>query len=291
MSFDDFTNGLKLADRPWTRDIFCKIWRDRHVWPRIFASQKIKNCAELLEEALAVNNGPWDAVEWFDFGDPSQDVFDNQIEPLKEILRNNLFFMPYEKCFFRISMENKHHTRTQILICIQKTHKENVYLCVLFTLLVDKKNNFFARVVDFFTLAANEKGVQIGKYNEEDTEDAGARLVLFLWMILNTRNIPKTVERRDKHEDRKREQKGLPRIGGITHIGTRAYETALRETQAMERTGTHASPRPHLRRGHIRTYEDGKKIWVHATIVNGSDQAKIVAREKYAVRTGNADSA
>lgn len=291
MSFDDFTNGLKLADRPWTRDIFCKIWRDRYVWPRIDVSHPTEGCAELLAEVLSFNNVSWEAVEWFDFGDPSEDIFHNQIEPLKEIIKNNLFSMPYEQCFFRTSAKDQKQRKAQILICIQKMQKEDGCICIIFALYEDNKSNFYATAQDFFTLKANEKGVQIGKYNKENTEDAGARLFLCLWMILNTRNIPKTVERRNKHEDRKREQKGLPRIGGITHIGTRAYETALRETQNMERTGTHASPRPHLRRGHIRTYEDGKKIWVHATIVNGSDQTKIVAREKYAVRTGNVDGA
>ena len=33
-------------------------------------------------------------------------------------------------------------------------------------------------------------------------------------------------------------------------------------------TGSHASPREHLRRGHIRKYEDGSQTWVQATIVN-----------------------
>lgn len=32
--------------------------------------------------------------------------------------------------------------------------------------------------------------------------------------------------------------------------------------------GTHRSPREHLRRGHIRRYETGKRIWVNGSIVN-----------------------
>ena len=32
--------------------------------------------------------------------------------------------------------------------------------------------------------------------------------------------------------------------------------------------GSHRSPREHLRRGHIRRYESGAKIWVNATVVN-----------------------
>lgn len=37
-----------------------------------------------------------------------------------------------------------------------------------------------------------------------------------------------------------------------------------------------ASKREHLRRGHIRTYQDGKKVWVQQCIVNAGANGKIV---------------
>lgn len=45
--------------------------------------------------------------------------------------------------------------------------------------------------------------------------------------------------------------------------------------------GTHASPRQHLRRGHIRRLED-KNIWVNSCVVAANNPAKIV--KTYAVR-------
>ena len=39
--------------------------------------------------------------------------------------------------------------------------------------------------------------------------------------------------------------------------------------------GNHSSPREHLRRGHIRRYQDGKQIWVNATVVNPGVGGKI----------------
>jgi hypothetical protein len=39
--------------------------------------------------------------------------------------------------------------------------------------------------------------------------------------------------------------------------------------------GTHASPRVHLRRGHIRRLP-GKNIWVNATIVGNSDLGVVI---------------
>lgn len=39
--------------------------------------------------------------------------------------------------------------------------------------------------------------------------------------------------------------------------------------------GTHRSPRQHLRRGHIRNLQSGKKVWVNATVVGARDNGFI----------------
>lgn len=39
--------------------------------------------------------------------------------------------------------------------------------------------------------------------------------------------------------------------------------------------GSHRSPREHLRRGHIRRLDDGRRIWVNATVVNAGVGGKI----------------
>ncbi len=48
-------------------------------------------------------------------------------------------------------------------------------------------------------------------------------------------------------------------------------ETA-RNAHASEQKGTHASPRLHLRRGHIRCYASGKKVWVQSCLVGDKSQ-------------------
>ena len=40
--------------------------------------------------------------------------------------------------------------------------------------------------------------------------------------------------------------------------------------------GSHRSPREHLRRGHIRRLQDGRKLWVNATVVNPGVGAKVM---------------
>lgn len=46
--------------------------------------------------------------------------------------------------------------------------------------------------------------------------------------------------------------------------------------------GTHRSPREHLRRGHIRRMQDGRKLWINATIVAAGRGAGVI-RKDYAV--------
>ena len=45
--------------------------------------------------------------------------------------------------------------------------------------------------------------------------------------------------------------------------------------------GTHASPRLHLRRGHIRKLADGRRLWVRSTLVG--DKSKGFVSKEYAV--------
>jgi hypothetical protein len=46
-------------------------------------------------------------------------------------------------------------------------------------------------------------------------------------------------------------------------------------TRSSSFGGTHRAPREHLRRGHIRRYESGLKVWVNATVVNPGVGGKV----------------
>ena len=46
--------------------------------------------------------------------------------------------------------------------------------------------------------------------------------------------------------------------------------------------GTHRSPRQHLRRGHIRNLQSGKKVWVNATVVGAKENG--IIKKDYAIK-------
>lgn len=85
-----------------------------------------------------------------------------------------------------------------------------------------------------------------------------------------------------------RAKNGKPPLKRVTRVDGQQYITALQETERRERDGTaggtHASPRPHLRRAHIRTLANGKRIGIHAMWINVSDEVRQMAREKYKVK-------
>lgn len=52
----------------------------------------------------------------------------------------------------------------------------------------------------------------------------------------------------------------------------------LHVVDGINRGGTHRSPREHLRRGHIRRLETGKKIWVNAAVIGAGRGAGKIAK-------------
>lgn len=80
--------------------------------------------------------------------------------------------------------------------------------------------------------------------------------------ILATRGVTRTVVSVGSAQtNRKRARKGFPPLPTYTVVGTQN----LRSTRGEG--GTHASPRPHFRRGHVRTLAEGKQTLVRPCIV------------------------
>lgn len=59
-------------------------------------------------------------------------------------------------------------------------------------------------------------------------------------------------------------------------------DTSMRDAATATGSGTHRSPREHLRRGHIRRYASGLRLWINATVVNAG-RGGVVSKD-YAFR-------
>ena len=101
-----------------------------------------------------------------------------------------------------------------------------------------------------------------------------------LSMILATKNVGLRVEKASEKVNKKREKKGKPPYPAVTYVDVQRYmEAAARSATA----GTHASPIPHLRRGHIRNYRNGGRSWVRPALVNCRSLKDIKPRDHYEV--------
>lgn len=103
-----------------------------------------------------------------------------------------------------------------------------------------------------------------------------------LSMILCTKGIRLRREEPPAKLNKKRVKHGKPPLTLVTHVDARAYFEAAANT---DKGGTHASPIPHLRRGHIRQYRDGHKTWVKPMFINCRSLDEIRPRDHYAIKT------
>jgi hypothetical protein len=96
--------------------------------------------------------------------------------------------------------------------------------------------------------------------------------------VINCSNIKVIESPEKKLINKKRKQKGkLP----LFTFKTLHIETGDRTEIKGGKLGTHASPRVHLRRGHIRKLPSGKDIWVQPCVVG--DKSKGVVHKDYSV--------
>jgi hypothetical protein len=117
---------------------------------------------------------------------------------------------------------------------------------------------------------------------EHDAPIVGSLIdgVVGLSMILSTKNIPVRVEEVSEKLNKKRVASGKQPLVRVTHVDSSRYHAAIKNTREK---GTHASPVPHMRRGHLRTYADGHQIWIKDMLVNAKSHSELGARDHYEV--------
>jgi hypothetical protein len=118
--------------------------------------------------------------------------------------------------------------------------------------------------------------------NAEKAMAAGlADTIAAFCLIANARGVPQEYVPAPRKLNVKRERAGNPPLPAVTFIRTEVYCAAAHNT---DRGGTHASPVPHLRRGHRRTLASGRVTWVRDTVVNCRSREEAAAsRDHYEV--------
>lgn len=231
----------------------------------------------IREESLdIVRNG-----EMFEFGDYRWSGANADWRPFAEA---GLIDLPFPRTIFSVCFKYSHEGKDGhfdlMWLAKQPIKGDPISLLCLF---VNKDSDEFPLMVAGYHLHS-KASLQAHKLSFNDHI---SNIFFVMWLVLNTKNIPTERIVPAEKLNRARVKSGKEPLQPYTKIDTEAYVTALRETERMEGEGkgTHASPRPHLRRAHLRHYASGAIVPIMATIVNGNLGLKAAVRDKYVVPT------
>lgn len=114
-----------------------------------------------------------------------------------------------------------------------------------------------------------------GMAKPQDVMDEVGALVCFL-NALQCRNV--SAARLDARKPARRAKDALP----FDSYHVLMVDSGRVDAATGEPVGERRSPREHLRRGHIRVYASGLKLWINATVVNAACGGKV--SKDYAMR-------
>lgn len=101
-----------------------------------------------------------------------------------------------------------------------------------------------------------------------------------LSMMLATKGVLVKRDEPTQKQQKARVKKGRPLLSVVTYVEAQRYYAAMENVEK----GHHASPVPHLRRGHIRCLDENRKVWVRDTIVNCKRLSDLQERDHYEVK-------
>jgi len=229
-------------------------------------------------------------AEWFDFGEIDEKRLGDTWNDAMPFAKAGLVALPFPICVFRFRLKTAKGALDVLLLCAD-VDVDRPLLATATGATISVSTFFVGSTMvpylsDFFTLC----GTHVHSLDPKDkAAGSAAHAFLFLWLVLNTKNLDHRVFEPPDKLNKARAKNHKSPLRRVTYIDSSKYGRALDETRAMERVpGTHASPRMHLRRAHLRHLKDGRILSIHATIVNAHMDP--VVRAKYLVRTGEAAS-
>lgn len=244
----------------------------------LFASPNVK---KLFEKVITPESDFGGHLEQFNFGMlRKKDIVDAQKEG-HEFIKEGLFQLPYPLCLFRVQVhfeEEEGPPMGMAFLLVDGQHPQSPiyvgdgqdtpgYACVTFT----HDHNYMTAMHAINTLEhkvlPEGTAIQIdvpkgeleywrkssdtntGKPLELRDIAEGALMSIGLTMILNTKNIRKDRCAPPAKPNKARAAAGRPLLPWVTRVYTDVYNRAVEPGE-----GTHASPRPHRRRAHVRHY-------------------------------------
>lgn len=216
-------------------------------------------------------------VEQFNFGALNASAIREAEKEGHDFIHNGLFQLPYPVCLYRCQVHWPNEKPIGIaLLLVDANYESDLlapdergkgYAAVCFT----HDHSHMTAMHSINTLETRVQSDGIAVQIEVPTNEAvywrktastdtgefvglrdmaeGSLMAIGLTMILNTKNIRKERTAPPEKPNKMRARQGKPLLPWVTRVYTSVYNRAVAPGE-----GTHASPRPHRRRAHVRHY-------------------------------------
>lgn len=156
-----------------------------------------------------------------------------------------------------IYMQNDECENYSLLICQNSGDEWNILFPVIISKNIDDSFNYKK-------LGYSEENMEVVKWYH------AAALQIFY--VMGCSNITTQNHAAPVALNKKRLRKGKP---PLYEYKTLVLTLDAKSKPGESKGGTHASPRVHLRRGHIRKLDDFRRVWVQACVVVGSGNGMV----------------
>jgi len=196
--------------------------------------------------------------------------------------------LPYPMTLIEYLAETEENKiKKNITICIEDEEENNVKIMPFQYSDINKKWVGIGLLIeverdgDDFTILTNEKILKVAK---EDVNKAATFFltVLFEFLtILNCNNVSTKLHHPPAALQKKRIKKKKKPFYSFHILKINNNDASTTSTRKGNTSGTHASPRIHFRRGHIRRLPTGETTWVTSCLVG--DKKKGFVNKEYKV--------
>jgi hypothetical protein len=239
-------------------------------------------------------------IEQFNFGPLKLDTIREMAKEAIEFVEYGCFTFPYPVCLYRVSVQYNNAIVGMTILVVDgragqpeiyadgregvatlsmvHSHSEMCAMHVINMLNVKDDPQGRGKAVELHIPASElsfwKDKITIGGpegFTEQNTENIteGAMVAMALTMILNTKGIRKERSEPPHKPNEARARAGKPLLPYVTRVYTDVYNRAVEAGEP----GTHASPRPHRRRAHVRHMpargeHEAYRIPIEAMLVN-----------------------
>jgi hypothetical protein len=241
-------------------------------------------------------------LQCFEFGQLPRKVTEQAIDDAAPIADAGLMTLPYNEGFYRVDIEDTNGTGNYNGLLLFWGHDPDKKSTEIYCLIKNPQSgDLLGLSAKHWPLSVNHRGLsrEVLEVEQQDLDlltslgivFIAESMPYFLWpltVILQAKGVGRVCTAPSAKLNAARARKHLPLLPYVTRVDGQLYaQAALNGAPSPSGShGTHASPRPHLRRAHLRTLTNSqgntRQVHVCACVVNWDGTT--LTRDHYEVK-------